>query len=162
MDEKNFQVASDLCDEAGLDKPAEMLREMSSGTATVFIVVHHETEYDDEVFYTVEHGTPKQIYYSKDEALAEAAKLNAKELKSSNPFMFGFGYEEVLKVKPKKFEAKVSEIMGIEFSLPDPNDESAWDFDRQFFRGSTQAQMLEIAKLFKTQHFQVVETQIVI
>ena len=157
MDRQDLEVTSDLCEEHGLEQPAELMRGMAKGTAKAYMLVQYLSDYNDEVYFLTENSNPENLYLDKNVALQKAAELSALELKGVNPFAFGYAINEVTDLSSAELAEQVSAILETSFTVPAEDSAELWDFDPIFPDSATLPQMLEIGKLFSLKFYEVVE-----
>ena len=162
MDSNNLKVSSDLCDEAGLAESAQVLRNLADQEQTVYLVVEHFSDYNDETFYLSDEGMPRNLYLSKEDAFAAAESKTGAIFKTINPFAYGYETSEVTDYSDKELSEKISAILGKEFLVPGEDDDARWDFDPMWPKKTTDEQLVEISKLFKLNFFDVIQTKMVV
>lgn len=92
----------------------------------IYVVMRKNFEYNDEVFSTVEGGTPIIGYRKKCDAEDEAEKRSIEELAGENIFDYGYNIEEIFLYNKKTEAENLMKEMG-------------WDGTNEFIPGTNQS-----------------------
>lgn len=159
MDTDSLKVSADACEESGNNHAAKLLRELSDGKATAYLVIEKQSEYNDEIFEVID-GAPQKLFLDRKEAVAYAKLQNARQYKLVNPMLFGYELSEITDLSELELATRVRKILGDEnFGIP--NGEDMWDnYEPIFPKKATDEQMLKIASLFKIEFFEVIKTKV--
>jgi len=150
---EELQIASDLCQEYGFARNAEILREIAAGQERVFMVVKKGYEYGDDFYYFEEHlDEPQTIFRSQQEALLVQEMLTAQRLRTLNPNAL----YNPSRMSDSELERKARKILGRSWTMPDFRGLETAVFPEQ----ATDDQLVQIAKLFEIELFQVIELNV--
>ncbi len=153
-------VCSDLCEEHGFQRQAELLRAIADGGRTAYVVMERGAEYNDEITSPNEEGEPVTVFLDRAEAERAAAERDAAWHRSNNILDFCYTLREVTDLPTDTLERRISEILGRPYHLPNEGQPTySWSEQPLVPEPVTDEQMLQIADLFKLKFFYVVETQ---
>jgi hypothetical protein len=152
----DFRICSDLCEENGFGKQAQLMRAIAKGGCKAYAVVERGFEYNDEIFVVEEGGAPRAVYLDKKQAVQAASQRNAEMFRKSNPMAFCYDLDQITDLTPEELSARISKILGTDFEWPD----AGFDIEERIFpESATDEQMLAITKLFTLNFYYVVETK---
>jgi hypothetical protein len=152
-------VCSDLCEERGFPRQAELLRAVGGGGRTVYVVMERGAEYNDEIMSPHSGGDPKWAFLDRAEAERAAAERNARWHRENNILDYCYQLQDVTPYPAGELERRISDILGRSYTLPNEGHPTFARSDGQFVEGPvTGEQMRRIAELFTLKFFYVVET----
>jgi hypothetical protein len=169
----DFRVCSDLCEENGFARPAELLRSLAEGRGKAYLVVEREYGYNDENYYIDPgRGNPRSLFFDRGEAEREAAARNAQRLRELSIASFGWfnlgstdadddpedarekDYEQHYARQEEEMARQVGEALGQEFRREDFYEPLG-----QLPGPPTDEQMLRLARFLDAEFYYVVETE---
>jgi hypothetical protein len=150
-------VCSDLCEERGFSRPAELLRAVGGGGRTLYVVMERGAEYNDEIMAPNRGGDPKWAFLDRVEAERAAADRNGRWHRENNILDFCYQLKDVTPYTDDELARRISEILGRPYAMPDVG--APIEGDGALVDGPvTDEQMRRIAELFTLKFFYVVET----
>jgi hypothetical protein len=153
-------ACSDLCEENGFTRQAELLRAISGNGGKAYVVIERGSEYNDEIYSPQLVGDPRTIFL--DEAVAErvAARRNADWYRDNNILDYCYSLDQVTDLSAAELSSKIAAILGRDYQLPN-SGESTWArADDPLITGPvTDEQMQRVADLFTLKFYYVVETE---
>ena len=155
----DFQIGSDICEEAGLTDEARFLQSVSNQTAKVFVVVERGFEYNDEIYELEEDAAPRHVFLDKESARREAEFRNVDQLRTVNPLAFCYELAEVCSLDAEQLQERIANILGSDYQLP--GEDGFWELDPIFPPSASDDQLREIFKLFdRLDFFEVIEADV--
>ncbi len=152
-------VCSDLCEENGFTRQAEILRAISGERRTAYVVVERGYEYNDEIYEPHEAGQPSLIFLDPEAADRHATEREVEWHRHNNILDFCYRLEDVTDYKAPELEAKISVILGRPYHLTNDGHPTYARAEGPLIDGeATDDQMRRIAELFKFKWHYVIET----
>ena len=159
MDGEKLSKAATVCEEGGLKKSSQLMKDLAGGSTTAFLVLERSIDYDDSIFELCSgFGRPANLHLTKESAQKSLELENARILRQQHPFAFGYGHEDVLNVTVDQFEESVSAILGKTFKVP---DEDGYRLLAPMVPKKTSDEnLLEISKMIRLEFFEIVEVKL--
>jgi hypothetical protein len=153
-------VCSDLCEEHGFLRQAEVLRSLAAGQGTAYVVMERGAEYNDEIMDPWLAGEPRTVFLDRGEAERVAAARNANWLCENHILDFCYRLQDVTEHSAEELSRRISNILGRPFLLENDGHPTFARADGPLITGpATDQQKLRIAELFTLKFFYVAETR---
>jgi hypothetical protein len=152
-------VCSDLCEEGGFPRQAELLRALAGERSTVYLVMERGAEYNDEIMNPQREGDPKSVFLDRHEAEQAALARNASWHRTNSILDYCYKLSDVTAHSEKELNRRISEILGRPYELPGEGHPTLGYFEESLVSGPvTDEQMKKISELFTLKFFYVVES----
>jgi hypothetical protein len=154
----DFRVCSDLCEENGFIRQAEMLRSLAEGRGKAYLVVERGYEFNDDRYFLASGGEPRSVFFDRAGAEREAERRNYLRFRDRDPVLSLDNEIEIIDgIRDiDELARRIGAILGREYGV----DELYGRYGEPLFPGSaTDDQVFAISKLFKIEIFSVVETE---
>jgi hypothetical protein len=153
-------ACSDLCEENGFTRQAELLRSIAGQGRKAYLVVERGAEYNDEIISPRQFGDPKTVFIDRETADKAAAELNAAWYRHNNILDYCYRLAEVTDLSASELSVKIAAILGRDYELPNNGFPTRARSEGPLISGpSTDEQMHQIADLFTLKFYYVVETE---
>jgi hypothetical protein len=154
-------ACSDLCEENGFHRPAELLRSISGRGRKVYVVVERGAEYNDEIYSPREKGEPRTIFLEREAAERAAADRDADWHRYNNILDFCYQLKQVTDLSAAELSARIGTILDREYRLPNEGYPTYASAEGPLIPDPppTDEQMRAIAALFTLKFFYVEETE---
>jgi hypothetical protein len=152
-------VCSDLCEERGFARQADLLRALGGGLRTVYVVMERGAEYNDEIMDPHLGGDPKWAFLDRAEAERAAAERNARWHRENDILDYCYRLKDVTSYPADELAHQISDILGRPYTLSNDGHPTFARADGPLVPAPiTDEQMRRIAELFTLKFFYVVET----
>jgi hypothetical protein len=152
-------VCSDLCEERGFLRQAELLRAVAGERGSVYVVMERGAEYNDEIMSPHAEGDPRSAFLDRAEAERVASERNARWHRENNILDYCYRLKDVTPYAADELARRISEIIGRPYELPNGGHATFAKADEPLVPGPlTGEQMRRIAELFTLKFYYVVET----
>jgi hypothetical protein len=152
----DFRSCAEVCERQGFNRQAELFREMADGKAYGFVVSESESGYDRRDT-DGQSGDPVAVYLNREQAHAEADRLNLQAFRESNILRECYSGDDTHidieamtdNLDIDEVSARISAILGAEFRMPDVVDPPLPIFPPS----ATDDQIRAIMELFSVRFF---------
>lgn len=161
-------VCSDLCEEQGFARQAELLRALAGAGNKLYVLAERGYQNHDGVlelppdeFGEPLAGRPRAVFVDRDEALRSADLRNARVYRDRevNILDFGFSLDALTDHPEEALNREIGAILGRDFDIFGGRGEAALanDGPNPFPPDATDEQMVRVVQLFNVRFFHVIE-----
>jgi len=153
-------ACSDLCEENGFTRQAELLRSFHRNGGKAYVIFERSAAYNDEIYSPQKAGEPSTIYLDEATARKVAAERNTEWYRNNNILDYCDNLNQVTNLSAAELFEKIAAIVGREHELPNGGFPTFARTEDPLIPGTvTDEQMQQIADLFTLKFYYVVETE---